>query len=495
MSAAGLIRAAPAQASRRHLLDAGAWAALPMALAAEPGLEFLGLWGEPGLVHAAFREGGTVLLASLAVPEGRYPALSPARPGAAWFERTVEDLWGLAAEGGDPRPWLDHGRWAVRAPLSAHPGHLAGEPPQPEFRPVEGEGLYQYPIGPILPRGGPGHWRAHLQGETVRALEARLGYGHQGLHSLMLGRTPQAATRLVARISAEATVAHAWAFSAAAEAAMGIEAPPRAALLRLVMAEVERLACHLSDWGEAMGLIGLGWAQARCALLREGLLRAQEAAFGRRLLLDMILPGGVAADIAPGGEAALLDALAALERELPTLQAVQDEHAGVQDRLRGLGVTPPALVEALAPGGPAGRAAGRGFDARHDMPYAPYPGFSFSVPLSAAGDAESRLRLRLRELPESLGLIRAALARLEPGSIAVPLPVGTGEGLAVVESAHGEVLHWLALDQAGLIRACFPRDPAWMQAPLLEAAMIGEALGDLSLCRASINPSLRGIDL
>jgi Ni,Fe-hydrogenase III large subunit len=494
--ATSLIRSTPEVAPGRHLMGAAAWAGLPAALAASPALEFWGLWAEQGHVHAAFRDGAAVLLASLAVPENRYPALSPARPAAAWFERMAADLWGVQAEGGtDARPWLDHGRWLGTAPLSAHPGRQMGEPPQPEFLPVEGLGLHQFPLGPILPDAEPGHWRAHLRGEAVHRLEARLGYGHKGVLGLMRGRSPRAAARLVARISAEATVAHGWAFARAAEAAMGIEAPPRAALLRLVLAECERLLCHLADWGAAMGAIGLDWAAARCATLRELLLRAQQAAFGCRLPLDLVLPGGIAADLAPDGGEALLAALAALEEELPTLQAVQDDHAGAQDRLRGTGAAPEGLAAILAAGGVAGRAAGRGFDSRRDMASPPYAGFSFSVPVAATGDAESRLRLRLRELPESLGLVRAALARLEPGALLVPLPVGPGEGTGVAEAARGEVLHWLALDEAGLIRASFARDPAWMHVPLLEAAMAGGTLGDLPLVRASLNPAMGGMDL
>jgi Ni,Fe-hydrogenase III large subunit len=101
----------------------------------------------------------------------------------------------------------------------------------------------------------------------------------------------------------------------------------------------------------------------------------------------------------------------------------------------------------------------------------------------------------LQEIVESLGLIRAALARLEPGPTLVPLPVRAGEGTGLVESHRGEALHWLALDEAGLIRACFARDASWPLWPLLEAAMEGQPVADLPLCRASLNPSSHGVDL
>ena len=95
-----------------------------------------------------------MLLASAPAEDGRYAALSPARPGAVRFERMIRDLWGLIAEEAvDLRPWLDHGRWqlaraAVGAARAAMPG---AEPPQPEFLPVEGEGIHQIPVGPSMP--------------------------------------------------------------------------------------------------------------------------------------------------------------------------------------------------------------------------------------------------------------------------------------------------------------------------------------------------------
>ena len=100
----------------RYLLDAPRW----QAMTETPGMALLGLWGEPGMAHAAFLDGTRmeVLLASVPATEGHIAALSPLRPGAALFERALRDLWGIEAEGGtDARPWLDHGRWPLLAPL------------------------------------------------------------------------------------------------------------------------------------------------------------------------------------------------------------------------------------------------------------------------------------------------------------------------------------------------------------------------------------------
>ena len=136
----------------RFVLARDAWQHL-VRTAAPP---LLALWADTAQVHALFVDAavGQVLLASCAVEQGRYPALSPMRPAAAWFERMVADLWGHTAEDGiDARPWLDHGRWPHTQPMGVRPGPPGPPPEPPEFLPVEGaaEGgdLHQVPVGPI----------------------------------------------------------------------------------------------------------------------------------------------------------------------------------------------------------------------------------------------------------------------------------------------------------------------------------------------------------
>ncbi|MFT8244766.1 hydrogenase expression protein HypE [Roseomonas sp. BN140053] len=502
--ATALIRAGQLQGAlpyERFRLPPESWALLPGALLAEPTLALLGLWGEPGTVHAAFLDEavGGVILCSAPARDGRYAALSPARPGASLMERAARDLWGLVAEGGtDGRPWLDHGRWVFDAPLSAGPVRRSAPPPQPEFLPVAGEGVHQVSLGPV--RDGvaePAHLRFHVRGETVLRLEARLGYAHKGTIGLMLGKTPRTAARFAARLSGDSTVAHGWAFALAAEAATDAVPPPRATVLRAVMAELERVANHLRDWGNTCAAAGFPWLEGRCGLLREMLLRACAEAFGHRLMMERVIPGGVAADLDVAGDAAIRQAVAAVAAALPGLVAVFEGHAGLADRLGGTGVVSPELAARFAAGGVVGRASGRGMDARAVLPLAPYG--EVSVPVLTAGDAAARLRVRIAELRESLRLLPELLDALPPGEVAVPLPSPprgrAGEGVGIVESFRGEVLHWIALDETGLLRAAFPRDPSWLHWPLLEAAMAGGSVADFALCAASINPSCSGVDL
>ena len=503
MSASALIRAGVpqgAQPHERHLLTAEAWSRLPEALRDEASLALLALWAEPGLVHAAFLDEarGAVLLASAPAEAGRYAALSPVRPGAIRFERMIRDLWALAAEGAvDLRPWLDHGRWPATGPMSGSPAPLAGaEPPQPEFLPVEGEGIHQIPVGPI--HAGviePGHFRFHIQGEVVVRLEERLGYKHKGTLGLMLGKSPRAAAAFPARLSGDSTVAHGWAFAAAAEAALGVTVPPRATALRAVMGELERIHNHLNDWGFVCNDAAFAFPHARCGFLREGVLRACDAAFGHRLMMDRVLPGGVAPDIAPGGAEAILAALAAVEAEIPALVKIYDSHASLQDRVVGTGFLDPAHARAYAAGGFVGRGSGRRFDARLAPGYPPYDVLGPVVVVEAGGDVDARVRVRIGELRAAIALVRRLLADLPPGETLVPLPARAGEGSALVEGFRGECLAWLRLDDGGLIRAVFLRDPSWLQWPLLEAAIEGNIVADFPLCNKSFNCSYSGVDL
>jgi Ni,Fe-hydrogenase III large subunit len=501
MSGADAIRQGKPQGCRphqRYLLELGQWRALVVALRDDRTLELLSLWAEPGFVHAAFHQPNEgILLASLAVAARQYPALSPVRAGAVRFERMIRDLWGHDAEGGvDLRPWLDHGRWPVTAPMSPRPVAVTTPPPQPEFLAVEGEGVHQIPVGPV--HAGviePGHFRFHVQGETVVRLEVRLGYLHKGTLALMLGKSPRLAARFAARLSGDSTVAHSWAFATASEHAVGLVVPARAVLLRAIAAELERLHNHLNDIGSICNDGGFAWLHARCGLLREGVLRAAAQAFGHRLMMDLVVPGGVARDLAPGGADAIRAALAAMVAELPGLLSVYEDHASLQDRVVSTGQVMPELAARFAVGGHVGRASGRGFDSRKLPGYAPYNTMAFTVPVLDAGDVDARLRIRLAEVQQSAALVESLLARLLPGEVKVDFPQAGGEGVGMVEAFRGDALHWVQLDDGGLIRAVFMRDQSWLQWPLLEAAIEGNIVADFPLCNKSFNCSYSGVDL
>jgi Ni,Fe-hydrogenase III large subunit len=442
--------------------------------------EFIALWTESTQAYALFK--GAFITTELV--DGTYPALSPNHPGAAWFEKLALDLNGHKATG------VTHTATAI-----SHHRAPDGTAAWPEFLAPPGEGVHQISVGPV--HAGiiePGHFHFGVIGETILKLEARLGYSHKGTLALMRGKSPRVAARFAARVSGDSTVAHSIAFAHAAEAALGVVPPPRAVYLRAVMAEIERIANHASDIGAIAGDAGFAFLDARFAWHRESFCAAAQAAFGHRLMMDMVIPGGIAGDMNTGGGDFLLRALDALEIELPRLTRVFENYASLQDRLVGTGHISTHLAARYAAGGFTGRASGRDNDARVSPGYAPYDIIGVNVPVETEGDVGARVRIRIAELVESTALIRAMLDGLPDSTIAIAPPNGSGFGLGVAESFRGPAWHWLKID-SGLITGVFIADPSTLHWPLLEHAAATGIVADFPLINKSINASYSGVDL
>jgi Ni,Fe-hydrogenase III large subunit len=441
--------------------------------------QFIALWTDHANAYALYAPGELVVTA---LDNGAYPAL--AAPGAAWFQRLGADMHGAIATGAtDTRPVIEH----FRAP--------DGTAAWPEFPHPAGVGVHQVGVGPV--HAGiiePGHFRFSVIGEQILKLEARLGYSHKGTLALMRGKSPRLAARFAARISGDATVAHSLAFAHAAEAALGIAVPARAVRLRAVMAELERLANHASDIAAIGGDAGFAFLDARFSAQRENLCAAAAAAFGHRLMMDIVIPGGIAGDLATGGAAAIETALAAFARELPSLHRVFETSASLQDRLVGTGTVPAALAALWGLGGVVGRASGQAVDARVAPGYAPYDGLGLTIPVETEGDIAARVRIKLAEITASFALIRACLADLPDTAIAIAPDSGSGAGLGVAESFRGPIWTWLRLE-SGAIADIFVADPSFLLWPVLEQAALTGILADFPLINKSINASYSGVDL
>jgi Ni,Fe-hydrogenase III large subunit len=365
------------------------------------------------------------------------------------------------------------------------------------FLPVEGENLHQIPVGPV--HAGiiePGHFRFTANGETVVRLEQRLGYVHKGIDSLMAGASLEQAARLASRTSGDSTVAYALAFAHAVEAALDITVPSRARYLRALMAELERLANHFGDIGAICNDASFSIMHAQCGILRERTLRAADACFGHRLMMDRVVPGGVAQDLGADGMAAVTSLLAEARRVFPRLVRLYDNTTSLQDRTAQTGILRTDYARQFGAGGYVGRASGRAFDARKALRYAPYGELSFEVPTRDAGDVDARVWIRIEEVEQSLSLIEQIMQRLPDGAIQAEIkPAGEPrEGLGFAESFRGDVLVWLRIDGDRIAR-CHLRDPSWFQWPLLEVVIEGNIVADFPLCNKSFNCSYSGHDL
>jgi Ni,Fe-hydrogenase III large subunit len=263
------------------------------------------------------------------------------------------------------------------------------------------------------------------------------------------------------------------------------------------MAEIERLANHFGDIGAICNDAAFALMHAQTGILRERVLRAADICFGHRLMMDVIVPGGVARDIAPDGWASLRALLAETRKVFPRLIELYDNTASLQDRTVTTGIVKPNLVRQFGAGGYVGRASGRGIDARRMPGYAPYGELEFEVPVLEEGDVNARVWIRIREVEQSLSLIEQLLNALPDGETRVPVKSSAGkcEGLGLAEAFRGDVLVWLRLDGEGRVARCHLRDASWFQWPLLEAAIEGNIVADFPLCNKSFNCSYSGHDL
>ncbi len=436
-----------------------------------------------------------------------YPDIAPVFPAAARMQRAAADLSGVSALGAqDVRPWLNHGAWAEDyVPLQQDARHLPAPAPTAlqdyPFVRVEGDGVHEIAVGPV--HAGiiePGHFRFSVVGEKVLRLEQRLGYTHKGIEQRMTQQQPLQAHRLAGRVSGDTTVAYAWAYCMALESACQTRIPARAAWLRAVMLERERVAAHLSDLGALGNDAAFAFGLAQFSRLREDWLRASKTVFGHRLMMDCIIPGGVGVDIDRAQRDLLLHQCDAVEQEVHTLFDIYEAHAGLQDRFMTAGRVEPELASRLGLTGLAGRASSQAWDVRSDHPFDPYGGLQVAMATHHNGDVAARVLVRFDEVFESMRLLRGMLANMPVGEVscAMTLPALAARGAGWVEGWRGEVFVSLELtgaDQGQHIRRCHLHDPSWQNWPVLEHAIMGNIVPDFPLINKSFNLSYSGQDL
>ena len=507
-------RQLPAALPIRHaLVDRAAWSATAHRVA-QSGGRLVSVWscdhGDRAAAHrhsahAAYAGSDGLQWLELPLdPVSRgFPDLSAVFACASRMQRAMSDLGSLTVEGAsDVRPWLDHGLWTGGPPLAVGaathgvaPGSVPADYP---FVRVEGDGVHEIAVGPV--HAGiiePGHFRFSVVGEKVLRLEQHLGYVHKGIERRFTELAPLEAHRLAGRVSGDSTVAYAWSYCMALESAWECTVPPRAAWLRALMLERERIANHLGDLGALGNDAALAFGLAQFSRLREDWQRLSAQAFGHRLMMDRVVPGGVAVDPPAAALARMRTQCDAVLRDVTTLRKVYEEHAGLQDRFLTTGRVEPALAARLGLTGLAGRASAQVSDLRCDHAWTPYDELAVAMATQPGGDVAARVTVRFDEIVESLRLVREICNRLPEGPIlAAPVrPSGASLGAGWVEGWRGEILVALEIDDAARIVRCHCHDPSWQNWPALEHAVIGNIVPDFPLINKSFNLSYSGHDL
>jgi Ni,Fe-hydrogenase III large subunit len=416
-------------------------------------------------------------------------------PAAAWYERELHDLYGVAIEGHpNLQPLVFHDGW----PEGVHPRPgLASISPAREYRflKVKGEGVCEVPVGPV--HAGiiePGHFRFSVVGDTVLHLELHHFYTHKGAEALMEGRQVPDGVMLAESVSGDNCFSHAVAYCQAVENAFGISVPPRGRALRLIGLELERILAHIGDFGALCGDVAFSVPSAYTARLKESLLRASARVTGTRFWRGLGRPGGMRRDLPAEGLLSLAECVAETAREFAELAQKCLDTPSLQDRFETTGILQRNEARALGVVGPVARASGLRTDVRHDHPTGHYRTITVEVPTHSTGDVMARARIRVEETAISALLIAETVKEMPSGAVAVSVPwQGSAEGYSAVESPRGELLYYVRVRE-GRIQRCHIKSPSFQNWPALPLAMPGNIIADFPLINKSFNLSYSGCD-
>lgn len=419
--------------------------------------------------HVLFVSHDATRVLACDVPGGRVDSIVDIVESAAWDEREAHDLYGLDFHGHEP----------LRA-LVAHP-----EDPDAWTIPVTGDGVHEVAVGPI--HAGvieSGHFRFHVVGERILAMDPRLFYKHRGLQRIAEGRSADQALPFVQRACAACAVANTVAYAHAVEDALGLWPDRELRLQRTMLLELERLYNHLHDISAICAGVGFAPGSMAFAALKDRAQRINERAVGHRFLFGCVAVGDGTLELDH-------DAVSVARSELRDLRvdaaaAWRDlEFAGsMQARLDGVGVLTREDALRLGAVGPAARAAGELNDVRSASPRLWYGDFRPATVAEPTGDVAARLRLRAAELEMTCDILEDMLAR--------PVAFGTttlerkpaGLGVGRVESPRGATTCSVELD-SGHVGRLHLRTGSYANWPALAHATAGNLLPDFPVINKS----------
>ncbi len=389
----------------------------------------------------------------------------------------------------------------LESQLTAHHGLSFVGHPQPgvPFVPTQVADTMVVWAGDRLPTSITGlRIDLELEGATVRRAMPRLGYRHCGIERRLCEHPYDRGGALLACLDAAAPMHADLAYALAVEALLGIEVPLRAQYIRVIAAELTRVAAHLrwlSGIVQAIDGPARAWV-ARAEQIFDALLRPIN---DRPVRPDLVIPGGLRNDPGDG----LARALHARSDELAELPVVLERalyrEVDLLKRLSGIGVLDPGTALGLGLTGPCLRASGIGYDVRRAFPYAGYAELEFDMPVIQNGDAEARLKIRLDEIRVSLHLLRQLESRLNqtsgqpvnaftPG--ACPTVVPAGAVYVGVESPRGELGLYLVADGTSYPAYVAVRGPSLANLSALPLIGSGLSVAQVALVLDSLDVSI-----
>lgn len=365
-----------------------------------------------------------------------------------------------------------------------------------------GERIMRVNMGPQHP-STHGVFRAivDLDGETIIGLRPVIGYLHRGIEKLAESRTWAQVLPYTDRLDYVSAMNNNQVYCMAVEKLAGIEAPERAELIRLLMAELNRIQNHLLYVG-AMALdLGAYTPFLFCFRERETIYDLFEAVCGARITLSYLRIGGVSQDLPDGWLDRLKKFMAEMPGNIDEYEALLTGNEIFQVRMKGVGPLTPELALSYGISGPNLRATGINYDVRRQDPYSLYDQFDFEVPLGRASDCFDRYTMRILEMRQSIRIIEQAIKRIEetePGTIIAKvskiLKPPAGEAYAHIEGPNGDLGCYVVSDGTTKPYRFRWRSPMFMNIALLPEVVKGWRIADFIAIFASLYAMLGEVD-
>ncbi len=432
-------------------------------------------------------------------PRGTVPSLASISPLLGWYEREIADLFGVGFAGHpEPYPLILHpGARPILPPLDrGYPADtmLAFEESDGGLPEIAGADVQRLPFGPV---------RADVVesaeliffyvGEHILHFHPQLFFKHRGMEKRFEGRALAHAVVLAERVSGVGSFAHALAFCQAVEQAARCAVPPRALLLRSLLAELERLYNHLHYLGHLADTTTLKVGAAEGKLLEERAKQLNGRLTGSRFLRGLLVPGGLRRDIDP--KSWLGSELERLRQEIAVYTAMLENTNSHLDRLLTTGVLPHDVAFDQGATGPIQRASGFGRDLRRDHPYAGYGALPFAVPVETSGDAHARARVRIAEIEASVALIQRALLLLDDGPVRADCePPPRSEGLGWAESPRGSLFYAVHFGGDGRLSRVKVKSPSFSNWRVFPLTVHDSNMMDYAINEASFGLTVAGCD-
>ncbi|MGQ9543898.1 MAG: hydrogenase large subunit [Candidatus Bathyarchaeia archaeon] len=347
------------------------------------------------------------------------------------------------------------------------------------------------PIGPFHPAlKEAAFFKLEVDGERVVGGDFKFGYMHRGIEELATRKTYHSNIFLAERVCGICNTVHSTCYTQTVEALMDIDPPERAKYIRTIMFEAERIQSHLLWFGVGMHEIGYDTAYMYMWREREYALDILESICGKRVNLGINTIGGVRRDIAPEKEDLIKSRLNHLDKAISKIGKMLGEDRILGARVKGVGVLPKDEAKKLCVVGPTARGSGVDIDTRRDDPYAAYPNIDFEVPVEEGGDVLSRTLVRLRELAQSVKIIRQAITNLPKGPVAtgmLPFPK-VGEAFGRVEAHRGELVYYIRSNGTNFPERVKIRTPSVVNNNSILPMVVGETIADVPIILASIDP-------